>query len=126
MRYYSGFRGDSSQLLVTKDEKVLFTDFRYTEQAENETDFEVVETGGAGRAEAIFARAGGERIGIDLAQLPVGEYRAYLQHTKENKRAGYIGRGDGAAHDQRRGRNGTAGAGLFDVRTSCLRTFAGF
>ena len=54
VRYYSGFTGDSSQLLITSDELFLFTDFRYTEHAQSETCFDVIETKGQDRVEIIL------------------------------------------------------------------------
>lgn len=42
--YFSGFRGDSTVLIVTKNFRLLITDSRYTEQAKNQTkNFEIVE-----------------------------------------------------------------------------------
>lgn len=43
MRYVSGFRGGEGVLYISGTQKVLITDSRYTEQAENESDFTVVE-----------------------------------------------------------------------------------
>lgn len=43
-RYVSGFVGSSGALLITRDQAVLITDFRYTEQAaEQAKEFEIVE-----------------------------------------------------------------------------------
>ena len=43
MRYFSSFSGGEGSLLISKDERVLFTDSRYTEIAEKEAkDFKVV------------------------------------------------------------------------------------
>ena len=85
IRYYSGFSGSSSQLLITRDEKYLFTDARYTEQAENETDFTVIETKSPARLAAIFERAktSGTRLGIDLSGVSYTAYKAYLEHVDE-------------------------------------------
>ncbi|WP_414049751.1 M24 family metallopeptidase [Macrococcus animalis] len=42
-RYLSGFTGSSGALIVSKDKKILMTDFRYTEQASKQApDFEIV------------------------------------------------------------------------------------
>ena len=38
MRYVSGFRGGEGILYISNTQKVLVTDSRYTEQAENESD----------------------------------------------------------------------------------------
>lgn len=43
LRYFSGFTGDDSLLLVTAERELLLTDFRYVEQAAQETAFEIVE-----------------------------------------------------------------------------------
>ena len=44
LRYFSGFSGGEGILLITKEERFLFTDSRYTEAAENEArDFSVKE-----------------------------------------------------------------------------------
>jgi len=44
-RYISGFTGDSGTLLISQKESILFTDSRYAEQAQKETEgFTVIET----------------------------------------------------------------------------------
>lgn len=44
MRYLSGFSGATGYLLISKEKQIIFTDFRYTIQANNESQgFEVVE-----------------------------------------------------------------------------------
>ncbi len=48
--YYSGFTGDDTQLLIVPDGRYLFTDSRYTEQAESQAaGFDVIETGRSDR-----------------------------------------------------------------------------
>lgn len=86
IRYYSGFSGSSSQLLITPTEKYLFTDARYTEQAENETDFTVIETKSPARHAAIFerAKACGGHLGIDLSGVSYTDYKDYLAHISED------------------------------------------
>lgn len=84
--YYSGFRGDSSQLLITQDKEYLFTDFRYTEQAEAETDFVVVETKGSTRNDVIFETAkkeGVNKLGIDLSGVSYHTFQSYLPYIDE-------------------------------------------
>ncbi len=85
IRYYSGFSGSSSQLLITQTEKHLFTDARYSEQAESETDFTVIETKSPARLAAIFerAKAGGKRLGIDLSGVSYMTYKGYLTQIDE-------------------------------------------
>ncbi len=43
MRHISGFRGGEGILYISRTQRVLITDCRYTEQASEESDFEVVE-----------------------------------------------------------------------------------
>lgn len=43
MRHISGFRGGEGALYISRTQRVLITDSRYTEQAEAESDFQVVE-----------------------------------------------------------------------------------
>jgi Xaa-Pro aminopeptidase len=84
--YYSRFSGNSSQLLITSSEKYFFTDFRYTEQAEAETDFTVVETKAAARVQTLFEYAqkhGAGKVGADLSEVSYTAYKAYLQHIAE-------------------------------------------
>jgi Xaa-Pro aminopeptidase len=85
IRYYSGFSGMSSELLVTPEQNYLFTDFRYTEQAEAETDFTVIETKGPARHAAIFeqAKRSGKKLGLDLSGVSYTSYKALLQHIDE-------------------------------------------
>jgi Xaa-Pro aminopeptidase len=84
VRYYSGFLGTSSQLLITQREMWFFTDFRYTEQAEAETDFAVVETRGNTRIDEIFStakKAGVRQMGVDLGWVSYTAYTTYLEHA---------------------------------------------
>ena len=43
MRYLSGFRGGEGMLCLSKNRRVLITDSRYTEAAQKESDFQVIE-----------------------------------------------------------------------------------
>ena len=46
-RFLSGFTGTSGALIITKDEKLLITDFRYIEQATTQApDFKIVKQQG--------------------------------------------------------------------------------
>ncbi len=85
IRYYSGFSGMSSELLITFNSLYLFTDFRYVEQAEAETGFTVVETKGHARIAAIFehAKITGKKLGIDLSGVSYTAYKSFLTHIRE-------------------------------------------
>ena len=84
--YYSGFTGNSSQLLITQDDMLFFTDFRYTEQAQAETEFDVIETKADSRVKTIFEyirKLGARRVGVDLSSVSYSAFKAYLKHTAE-------------------------------------------
>src|SRR5699024_12076739 len=42
IRYLSAFTGSKGVILITGNEKLLITDYRYYEQAGQQTDFEIV------------------------------------------------------------------------------------
>src|SRR6056297_2336783 len=45
-RYFSSFTGSNGYLIITENEKILITDQRYTEQAENQAkDFKIITHG---------------------------------------------------------------------------------
>lgn len=54
MRHISGFRGGEGVLYISAAQKVLVTDSRYTEQAEKESDFTVVEENREHKREQIL------------------------------------------------------------------------
>ncbi|MBT3318815.1 MAG: aminopeptidase P family protein [Clostridia bacterium] len=88
VQYYSGFTGDSSQLLITQDEMLFFTDFRYTEQAQMQTSFNVIETKGQTRLQQIFdsvKKAGAKTLGIDLDGVMYPSYKSYSKFIDEDK-----------------------------------------
>jgi Xaa-Pro aminopeptidase len=73
-RYYlSGFNGEG-YLLVTAQDTVLMTDFRYTEQAEREaTDFRVFQITGdlSNWFPAVVANLNGAKLGFEAANVTV-------------------------------------------------------
>lgn len=78
--YFSGFRGDSSALLVGKNFRKLITDGRYTEQARRETkNFQVVEQqkGLYKKIVAELKDSGCKKIGVEGLVMTVAE-RDYL------------------------------------------------
>ncbi len=67
-RYFSGFTGSSGLLLVSADRARLITDFRYTEQADQEAPAFTVVRHGSDMYETLAAEvktAGGGRIGFE-------------------------------------------------------------
>jgi Xaa-Pro aminopeptidase len=77
-RYLSGFSGSAGSLLVTRDEAVLATDFRYVEQAGQQApDFRVHRVDGriTGLGELI-ARTSLGRLGIESDDMSVADHHA--------------------------------------------------
>lgn len=77
-RYLSGFTGSSGFLLVTRDEAVLATDFRYVEQAAQQApDYRVQKVAGriTGLAELI-ARINVGRLGFESDHMSVADHDA--------------------------------------------------
>lgn len=88
IRYLTGFTGDSSLLYVDKQQIVLITDGRYTEQAENEMKFGTVHQyspGGEGtmwKAAAIFSE-GQEMLAFDGNYFTFDEFMALKDSLKQ-------------------------------------------
>lgn len=86
VRYLCGFTGDDAQLLVMPGASRLFTDSRYTEQAQQELDgtgIQVVTTSRQDRASAIQRALHAEPstlLGIEMAYISVRDYQE-LQET---------------------------------------------
>ena len=79
LHYFSGFRGDSTVLIVTADHLTLVTDSRYTEQAAEEASaFEVVEQteGLYQKAAALLKEYRVKTVGFEGNVLT---YSAYMQ-----------------------------------------------
>lgn len=83
IRYLSGFTGSNGVILITKDEKILVTDYRYFEQAGQQTDFEVVlHAGHTGHKGKIFEEVANqasirdlEKIGFEETHISFGFHR---------------------------------------------------
>jgi Xaa-Pro aminopeptidase len=79
-RYLSGFTGSSGYLVVTPQDAILFTDFRYREQAPQQAkDFRVIEHQ-ADPAETIAAtlkELGVTRLGFEQHDLSYASYQSY-------------------------------------------------
>lgn len=76
-RYLSAFTGTAGTLFVTGAERLLLTDFRYTQQAhEQAAAFEVVET--REPIDAVIqrvAKSAPKRIGVEADHVPYAEYQ---------------------------------------------------
>ena len=79
IRYFSGFTGDSGALLISETQRTLFTDFRYTEQAQKQApDFEVREFSGGGYLHLVkdeIETQGFFHIGMEESSISFQTYR---------------------------------------------------
>ncbi|NQT95088.1 MAG: aminopeptidase P family N-terminal domain-containing protein, partial [Candidatus Omnitrophica bacterium] len=74
--YLSGFNGHDSYSLITQDRKYIITDFRYTEQAEKETEgFEIIDRPSSlfKKTASLIAKCSLKRTGFESSHLTVGE-----------------------------------------------------
>lgn len=82
-RYLSGFTGSAGTLLITQDEAILITDFRYVEQAPKQApQFEVVEAMPDVLGKEIsnlVTRAAAKRVGFESHYLPFAEHRSWAE-----------------------------------------------
>ena len=85
-RYLSGFTGTSAYLLITKDDAVIATDFRYWEQAEQEAaGFRLMRA--AGSLEQwlpdLIGGLGGQRLAFEAAHVSYQSYRTVRKVAQE-------------------------------------------
>ena len=77
LHYFSGFTGDDTMLVVSADDAVIVTDFRYVEQAANEApDYRIAkqEKGLLLRVSEVIKELGIKKIGFEGASLVVDWY----------------------------------------------------
>ena len=85
-RYLSGFAGTSAYLLITRDEAVIATDFRYYEQAEQQAPgFRLHKTVGGTEQwlPALFEGLGGKRLAFEAAHVSYQTYRGMRKVVQE-------------------------------------------
>ncbi len=93
MRYFSGFTGATGYLLVTKKNRYLFTDSRYTIAAKAQApEYTVVEVN-AGRdycleINRVIEKEGLERLGFEDKKVTYSEYCALREHLKAKELVG--------------------------------------
>jgi len=81
--YFSGFTGDSTELLITVNGNYLFTDFRYTEQATSETtEFKVIETKGfdrLARINDVITKQNIDTLGVEKNKVSIALFENLQQ-----------------------------------------------
>lgn len=85
-RYLSGFTGTSAYLLITPDDAVIATDFRYWEQAEQQaTDFRVDRAVGGMEKwlPGLLDGLGGKRLAFESSHVSYQGYRSIRKIVQE-------------------------------------------
>ena len=87
-RYLSGFTGSAGYLLISERDPVLVTDFRYTEQAERQSQGYRVERMTAGQAwkwlPELAESAGAKRVGFEASDVSVAAHSAFTKAITEH------------------------------------------
>ncbi len=74
--YYSGFKSEDAFLLISKDQRLIITDSRYTVQAkEQAAGFEVIDISCGFKN--IFSKISENRIGFEEQNVTVAQYEKY-------------------------------------------------
>jgi len=91
-RYLSGFTGSAGYLLITPEDAVIATDFRYYEQSEQQApDFRLHKTVGGfdSWVPPLFGGLGGKKIAFEAGDMTVATHQAFkkaLSSLQENER----------------------------------------
>lgn len=79
-RYISGFTGTAGSIIITKEKNILFTDFRYTQQAKNQTeDFEIVEISRTNPITNFLKELDIKRLGFEDDKMSFSTYSNYKE-----------------------------------------------
>lgn len=86
-RWLSGFTGSNCTLLITADQALLGTDFRYWEQAEQQSpEFELVRMGsdeGLATFTDMVKMSGSSALGLEGSQVSIVQYKTWQKATAE-------------------------------------------
>ena len=85
-RYLSGFTGSAGYLIISLKDAILATDFRYVEQAENQSPaFRIHRImGGQSWLPEIMKQLSGHTLGFESQNLTVSQYELILSSLKEH------------------------------------------
>lgn len=79
-RYLSGFTGSAGYLLITQDDAIIATDFRYYEQSAHQApDYRLHKVAGGFEnwAPGLFAGLGGKKVAFEAADMTVAVHSAF-------------------------------------------------
>ena len=85
IRYLSGFTGSSGVLVISEQQAYFITDFRYTEQANEQVHgYEIVElkTSLIQSVSDVVEKDGIKRLGVEQDAMTLGQYRAYEKEVQ--------------------------------------------
>lgn len=91
-QYLTGFTGDSGSVLITGDDAIIFTDSRYTEQAEKESPgFTVIKTGRDDVFKETLSRLGVKRLGFEKDRVTYSAWERMKDRFADVELTGYSG-----------------------------------
>ena len=102
--YLSGFTGSAGYLLISKDQAVLATDSRYTEQATNQApQYQVLQVRGWDWLMEWLEESGTKRLGFESQDMTVATYNNLLEALKQHDSLSHVSlvATSGLAEDQR-------------------------
>ena len=87
LHYFSGFTGDDTILVITLNDAFLITDSRYTEQAKQQTNFEILEhkTGLLAKIAEVIKATGILNVAFEGNALIYNQYNKLLQLLAEKE-----------------------------------------
>ena len=87
LHYFSGFTGDDTILVITLDDAFLITDSRYTEQAKQQTNFEILEhkRGLLAKTAEVIKATGILSVAFEGNALIYNQYNKLLQLLAEKE-----------------------------------------
>ncbi|XTR37293.1 M24 family metallopeptidase [Paraclostridium tenue] len=85
-RYISGFTGTAGSIIITKEKNILFTDFRYTQQAKNQTNnFDIVEISRTNPITNFLKKMNIKRLGFEDDKMSFATYSNYNKNLYDTE-----------------------------------------
>ena len=85
-RYISNFTGTAGSIIITKEKNILFTDFRYTQQAKNQTiNFDIVEISRTNPITNFLKKMNIKRLGFEDDKMSFATYSNYNKNLSDTE-----------------------------------------